>query len=192
MNYTKFSDRDLFESYQTALDYSGKADKNLIAEIENRGGVEKLREAFEKEKRFSKEIYRIYNIVYTLRRSNMSEEEILSQVTSEVIPKSELVNLVRNHLVTIDKEMKDASVNARTIIGAILGTTISSILTAILWYASIVYSGYMYYILIGVFVLMSYVIIRLCTRQSRRNVVVFIATFLSVFIGMIVGTLLCM
>jgi hypothetical protein len=192
MNYTKFSDRDLFESYQTALDYSGKADKDLVDEIENRGGVEKLREAFELEKRFAKEVNRIYKMVYALRRTNMDEEEILSQVTSDILSEVELVNLVRNHLVTIDKELKDTSVNTRTITGAILGMTISSILTAVLWYASIVYSGYMYYILIGAFVLMSYVIIRLCTRQSRRNVVVFIATFLSVFIGMVAGTLLCL
>jgi hypothetical protein len=33
MNYRKYSDEDILETYNSMLEYSGRADKDLIAEI---------------------------------------------------------------------------------------------------------------------------------------------------------------
>ena len=84
-------------------------------------------------------------------------------------------------------EIKDKSITSRTIIGSIIGTLIASVICGTIWGLSIIYSGTMYFILIPGLILISYLIIRLITKQSRNNTLVFIATFLSAFLAIIFG-----
>lgn len=44
MFYKKLQDKELLASYTTAMNYSGKPDKDLLSENNNRGGIEKLKE----------------------------------------------------------------------------------------------------------------------------------------------------
>jgi hypothetical protein len=43
MHYKKYTDKDLLESYSTALDYTGKADTELEEEIAWRGGIDQVK-----------------------------------------------------------------------------------------------------------------------------------------------------
>ncbi|WP_341902442.1 hypothetical protein [Fluviicola taffensis] len=191
MKYTKFSDEDLFESYQTTLDYSGKVNNELILEIERRGGLDQLKKNIELKERFPLEMKRIYKIVVQMRLHGKNLEVIQSEITSDLIPSEELTEIIAKQFNSIEAHEKDLSIHWGIIIRTLVGIVIASLINTLIWFYSIVYSGHMFFILIPGFVLISYGILKLLTGKSSRNVIVYLGTFFSVLVGVIIGTALC-
>lgn len=191
MKYTKFSDEDLYESYQTTLDYSGKVNNNLLLEIERRGGLDELKKNIEMKERFPLEVKRIYKTVGEMRLQGKTLEVIQSEITSDLIPANELTEIIAKQFTDIEAHKKDISINTETIIRTIIGIVIASSIITLIWFYSILYSGHLFFILIPGFVLISYAILRFLTRKSSRNVIVYLGTFFSVLIGLVIGTFMC-
>ncbi len=187
MNYKKYSDKDLLESYSTALDYSGKADKDLVAEIDSRGGVDLIKKNVAEQNIVPNEIKRIYKLVFSLHKKGSNAETIKSSITSDILSTEQLDKAIDTAIDDAEKHTKDTSINSRTIIGCVIGVIISSLIGAGLWCYSIIQTGKMYYILTSGILIISYIIIRLLTSQSKNNVLVFIATFASAFIAIPLG-----
>ena len=187
MNYKKYSDKDLLESYSTALDYSGKADKDLVAEIDNRGGIEQMKKSVAEQNIVPDEIKRIYKLVFSLHKKDPNPIIIKYAITSDILSAEQLNKAIDIAIEDVEKHTKDISINSRTIIGSAIGVIISSLIGAGLWCYSIIQTGKMYYIFTVGILIISYIIIRLLTKQSNNNVIVFIATFSSAFIAILLG-----
>ena len=187
MNYVKYEDQDLLESYSTALDYSGKPDKDLVFEIDRRGGIDALKQRVEKANIVPAEIKRIRSIVFTLYAKKTESGEIRSQTTSEILSSGELEVIVQAAIRDAEIQYKDLSITPRTLVGSLIGIIISGLAGGILWYYTIWQTGKIHYILTPFILLVSYPIIWICTGQSKNNAVVFIANFLSAFIAIILG-----
>ncbi len=187
MNYSKYSNTELLESYTTALDYSGQADKDLVAEIDKRGGTDALKKSVSEQNAVPDEIRRINKLVFSLYKDNPDPDQIKSSISSDLLTTEQLNYIIDLAINGIAQDMKDTSINSRTIIGSVIGVIISSLIGAGLWCYSIIQTGKMYYILTLGILLISYVFIRLLTRQSKNNVLVFIATFVSAFIAIPLG-----
>jgi hypothetical protein len=189
MNYKKYSDDDLLEEYRTSMDYSGKAEKDLSDEISARGGIDHLIKQEKIKRQFPDEIKRINKIIFDLCKKNISVEAIKTSISSDIIPQHELNEILDKQITSATNYIKDKTITSRTIIGSIVGTLISSILCGAIWSYTIIKTGTMYYILLPGLALISYVILRLLTKQSKNNTLVFIATFLSTFLAVILGLL---
>jgi hypothetical protein len=169
------------------LDYSGKADDDLLVEIESRGGLKKLKKNIGERNLVPDEIKRINKLVFNIYKSEPDHNKIRNSITSNVLSPEELSQAIDAALKNTQSYFKDTAINSRTIIGSIIGVIISGVLGAGLWCFSIVKTGRMIYLLIGVIYIINYVIIRLLTNQSKNNVLVFIASFVSALIAIPLG-----
>ncbi|HTN45957.1 MAG TPA: hypothetical protein VL098_06375 [Flavipsychrobacter sp.] len=187
MNYKKYPDADLLESYTTSIDYSDKANKDLCAEIDKRGGIEQLRSRVREQNIVLDEMKRIHKLAFSLYKTDPNPGKIKTSITSDLLSSDQLHKTIDIAISNIEKNVKDTSINSRTIIGGIIGIAISSLIGAAVWLYSIIQTGRMYYILTPGILIVSYVIIRLLTGQSSNNALVFIATFVAAFIAIILG-----
>ena len=55
--YKKYSDEELIEVYSSMIDYSGKVSKEMLSEIESRGGLEIFKGKISKNNTLSQESY---------------------------------------------------------------------------------------------------------------------------------------
>jgi hypothetical protein len=169
------------------LDYSGKADDDLLVEIESRGGLEKLKRKIGERNLVPDEIKRINKLVFNIYKSEPDHNKIRNSITSNVLSPEELSQAIDAALKNTQSYFKDTAINSRTIIGSIIGVIISGVLGAALWCFSIVKTGRMIYLLLGVIYIIAYLIIRLLTNQSKNNVLVFIASFVAALIAIPLG-----
>jgi hypothetical protein len=187
MNFKKYTDKDLLESYSSAFAYSGNADNDLVSEIDSRGGIDQIKKNVTEQNIVLDEKTRIYELVFSLYKNNPDPNTIKASITSDILSTEQLKKSIEMAIECAEKYSKDTSVNSRTIIGSIIGMIISSLLGAIIWCYSIIQTGHMYYILTTIILLISYIIIRILTGQSRNNLLVFLATCASAFIAMPLG-----
>jgi hypothetical protein len=183
MNYRKYSDKDLLESYSTALDYSGKANDELLLEIDSRGGIDQLKRNVSEQNVVPNEMKRINHLVFVLYKNGGDPGKIKSAVTSEILNAAQLNNAIDNAIVAAGKYVKNRSISARTIIGSLIGMTIGGLIGAALICYAIINSRKFYFITMAVTCIISYGLIWLLTRQNRSNIVVFIAVLASAFIA---------
>lgn len=144
MNYKKYADKDLLESYSTAMDYSGKADKDLVAEIDSRGGIDQIKKNVAEQNVVPDEIKRIYKLVFSLHKKAPNHNAIKSSITSDILSAEQLDKAIDMAIDDAEKHTKDTSINSRTIIGSLVGVIVSSLIGAGLWCYSIVQTGKMY------------------------------------------------
>ncbi|HXU28847.1 MAG TPA: hypothetical protein VN698_16575 [Bacteroidia bacterium] len=187
MNYKKYSDDDLIDIYNTTIDYSGKIEADLAAEILNRGGIDKLQKFATTENKHPNEIKKINKAIYRLCKNGATIEYIKSNISSKILSPTQLSEHIEKQVAYIKFNIADKAINARTIIGSLTGLFISTIIGSIIWAYTLMHSGYMFYILIPGMLLISYFIIRLLTGQSKNNWLVFIATFFSVFFSIVIA-----
>jgi hypothetical protein len=187
MNYANYTDDDLLEAHESMLDYSGTLDESLDKEIQDRGGLDQIKLNIRERKLVPDEIRRINKIVYPLIREGKDTESIKKLANSDVLDHLQLNYVIDLAIEDAKSHYKNVIVNSRTIIGSIIGFIVASLLSAGLWWYTILLTGKIYYILIGVTVIVSYLIIRILTGQNFRNVVVFIASFISAFAAIPLG-----
>lgn len=177
MFYNKLKDKDLLESYTTAMDYSGKADKNLIAEIKNRGGIEKLKGIVNAQNIIPNEIKRLNKLIIDFYNQGKTPIEAKSEIESEILSQDEKNKLIDNGYQNLEKNKKDISINTRTIIGSVVGFLIAVIIGAAISYYTAATSGKIVYAIPAIIFVISYIIIRVLTGQSKNNWVVFVTSF---------------
>lgn len=181
MNYAKYPDEDLLEVHESMLDYSGQIDESVNKEIQRRGGLDQVKLNIRNKNIIPDEIRRISKVVYPLYLEGQDADSIKKVVTFDFFDEQPL-NLVVDFIINEAKSHhKNGTVNSRTIIGSLIGIFMSSLLSAGLWWYTILLTGRMYYILTGVIIIVSYLIIRILTGQNFRNVVVCLACFISAF-----------
>ncbi|MBW4362463.1 hypothetical protein [Flavobacterium taihuense] len=181
--YKKFSDEDLKEAYSTMMDYSGKANSELLTEIESRGGLEKFLRQIEIQKINQTEIGRITKEIRLLNSNGLDKNAIKDSLQSDILSKDELDYLIEQKLVEHQAIIADRTITSKTIFRSILGMILGSILGSIFLILAISFIGRLvFFPLVGVYII-CYFTIKFLTKQSRNNAVVFIASFLSTVIS---------
>jgi hypothetical protein len=187
MNYSKYSDEDILETYNSMLEYSGRADKDLMIEIESRGGLEKIKLNENGRNIVPDEVKRINRLVLHSYKIEPDQDMIRNAISSSVLSPDELSQVIDAALLNAKSYYNDKKIDAGTIIRCLIGVAISAVAGAWFWCFSIMITGEMMYILITVIYLISYLITRLLTRKSRNNVLVFLAGFVATLIAIPLG-----
>ena len=188
--YRKFSDNDLTEAYSSMINYSGKANADLLNEIDYRGGMDKFLKQIEKAKVAETEIKRVTEEVYSLSSPDTNIEFIRQTIGSDILSQDQLDFLIERKFDAHQAMLADTSIGTSTIIGSLVGGAIGSLISGILFGLSIIYFDRIFFFLLVIVYIICYSIIKLVTKQSRNNLAVFIASFLATVGAAVIGLLI--
>ncbi len=189
--YEKFSDEELIEAYKSMLAYSGEPSKEMLDAIEKRGGMDVFKHEMEIHKMFHDEKKRISHEVFALCGPGADVELVKKLVTSEIIAKKELDEFVQLKFFEFQSIEQDKAITKKTIVGSLIGGLVACVVGAIVWCLLLQYLPPVFFFgYIVVVYIVDYFIIRLITKQSRRNVIIFITAFLSTMASVLLGAYL--
>lgn len=177
--YKKYTDEELIEVYTSMIEYSGKANTEVLQEIELRGGLDNFKKQIEYKAIIEQEKNRISKEIFSLTSTATDAEFIKSIVTSDILTKDQVDELVENKFASFQAFNKNRQINSKTIIRSIIGIVAGTILGGWLFYfISKKLDGIYYFFIVPVYVL-NYLIILLITKRTRTNLVVLIASILA-------------
>lgn len=187
MHYSKFSYDDLIESYTNMISYSGKVEPEIVKEIENRGGLEKFLRAIDNNKKHRVEVDRIIKQVFELSTDFKDLEFIRQFIKSDILRKDDLDDLIERKFDEYQKISADKKINSKTIFGSLLGILLGSLLGSLfLILSTFIFGGIVFY-LIFVVIFICYSSIKLITKQSKSNSVVYVATSIATLISFLLS-----
>jgi len=188
--YEPYTDEELMNTYSDREGYSLEAQEALMIVINRKGGMETLTKRLEQKRIVENEITRIRKETEMLGSRGV-DVSFIKNVTSSTIFSSEKVNeIIGDQYIAVEREVEDKKIKPRTVIGSIFGCIIAGLIGGILWGLQMIYSGRVFYILLIGLVLLCYGIIKISTKQTKKNTVVLIATVVSVVLSLLIGQLL--
>ncbi|MGU3374118.1 hypothetical protein [Chryseobacterium sp. M5A1_1a] len=180
--YTKFSEQDLIESYTNQIDHQGKPDKEIIAEILNRGSLEDFQNKIKAQNLFLNEQNRLIREIHEHYMDKLSQQECLSLLSSDLLSDKTIGILVNIKYNQIHRNVENLKVDSDTLFYSFIGTVVASVVSTIIilaiLYKFIFLSVFSFGLLIPAYII-NYWIIRLFTGKTRDNLAVFIASFIA-------------
>ncbi|SEM56295.1 hypothetical protein [Chryseobacterium taichungense] len=184
--YSKFSEKDLIESYKNQLDYQGKASQELLDEISKRGNINDFELTIENQKKLQNERNRLIREIHQHYMNKCSKQECLSLISSDLLSEKDMEELVQIKYAHIHQNIENLKVDSITILKSFYAALISSIITFVLLTIAIYTMKFLiafhFFLLIPVYII-NYWIIRMIVRKTRENIVVFIATFVATLLN---------
>lgn len=185
--YSEYSDSELMNTYLNKDGYTDEAKNALNTVIDNRGGVQALKERYSKIIEKEDEKLKINDEVILLYGKGFTQNDIVANLKSDILSTTEIEQISAKVIDVLESRKKDLEINSGTVIGSILGGVIGGIIGGVLWGLQMIYSGRIFYIFgIGLLII-SYGFIKFFTKQSRNNIVVLILTILSVIFAFFLG-----
>lgn len=175
------------EVYTTMTDYGGKVSDEITEAVNERGGLDILLKRIAQNSVVPNEIRRITKEIYALNSKAMDVEFVKTLLTSNILTRPELDKLIEQKFAKAQAISNNRTINSKTIIGSIAGIVAGSVVVGVLWAASIIYFGQMIFPFIIPVYIFCYLIIKFFTKQSRSNVVVFVAAFLATILALLIG-----
>lgn len=188
--YIHYTDEELMNIHSNISDYGPEAQEALRIVIQKKGGYEALEERLKQHYLIQNEIKRIERETTVFGSKGVDASFIKTVTDSQFLPKSTIDQIIDNKHAEVQLELEDQKIKPRTIFGSIVGGTIASIVGGTLWGLSLIYSGRIFHMLLVGLVLLCYGIIRISTRQTRKNAVVLITTIVAVVLALLIGQLL--
>ena len=185
--YLSFSDDELIEAYTSMISYSGKITDDLQFAIDQRGGMESFKKQMGYKKIHQQEIKRISGEVFALTSEETNVDFVKKLITSNILSKEELASVVEKKFKESQEYKKDREVSTGTLTKSLLGLLAGLIVGGTLWALSIYFFEEVYYLLIVPIYIINYFLIRLITKQSRANPVVFLACLFSTVGSVVIG-----
>lgn len=180
--YSKFSEKDLIESYKNQLDYQGKASQELLDEISKRGNINDFELIIEDQKKLQNERNRLIREIHQHYMDKCSQQECLALIRSDLLSQKDLEELVSIKYMHIHKKIENLKVDSVTLLKTFYAVLISSVITftllCIAIYAMNFLVAFHFFLLIPIYII-NYWIIRMIVKKTRENIAVFIATFLA-------------
>jgi hypothetical protein len=184
--YSKFSEKDLIESYKNQLDYQGKASQELLDEIMKRGSLEEFQDTIENQNKICNERNRIIREIHQHYMNKSSQQECLALITSDLLSQKDLEELVNIKYAHIHQNIENLKVDSIIILKSFYAVLISSVITFVLLTIAIYTMEFLiafhFFLLIPVYII-NYWIIRMIVKKTRKNVAVFTATFLATLLN---------
>ena len=189
MSYSTYSDKDIIEIHNTTLDYSGKVDDLIMLEIESRGGLEFLNQKINKADIVPNEIKRIKTEAYKLYNNDSDIDSIKSTLTSQILKHDFLASTIDEAIEMKKSIIADRTITGRTVAGSIMGFIIGTLIGTTFWYFVAIKTGEVFHIFShGVFFI-TYFVIKIFTKQTDSNTLVFLTSFASSLLSIILGYL---
>ena len=189
MNYSKYSDDELIDSYSTMLDYSGKANAEILAEIQSRGGLDSFLKQKELKEKNKKEVGRISKEVHDACKNyvGVDLDFVKHSITSDILSNEDLSYLIERKFVEHKATLADKEINSNTIVGSLTGILVGSVLGSIfLIICIVIFNSIVYFPIVGVYII-AYQTIKFITKKSRNNIVVFVASFISTILALLIA-----
>lgn len=184
--YSKFSEQDLIEYYKNQIDYQGKATKEIIEEIRNRGSLEDFQRNIENQQLILNERNRIIREIHQHYMDKRSQNECFALITSDLVSEEDIKKLIVIKYTHIHQNIENLKTDSKTWIygffGALVASIVSTIVISLIIYKFSFLSVFNFGLLIPVYII-NYWIIRLFTGKTRANLAVFIATFIATLLS---------
>lgn len=191
--YSNFSEKDLIESYTNQIDYQGKADKEILAEILSRGSLEKFQAKINIQNSILNEQNRVIREIHGHYMNKLSKQECLQLIHSDLLTDKTINFLVETKYNQIHKNVENLKVDSETVIKVIFGTFVSSAISSVVIFILLYKFNFLvvfnFFLLIPVYII-NYWIIRLITGKTRDNLAVFIGSFIATLLNCIYFILL--
>jgi len=160
--------------------------------LQKRGGLEALVARLKAQQTIETEKARIINEVSALGRKGVDVGFLKTTISSAFFSPQQVNELVDGAYQQMELERADRRIKPRTVIGGIFGTLLAAIIGGALWGIVLIYAPARLPILIYVILLFGlfsvcYGIIKLLTRQSRKNIIVLVCTILAVLQAVLIG-----
>jgi hypothetical protein len=187
--YSKFSERDLIESYKNQVDHQGKATKELLEEISRRGSIEDFKIKIEEEKTLLNERNRIIREIHQNYMNKTPKKESLAKLDSYLLSKQEIRILVEEKYTEIHQNVENLEVNSDTLLKSFAGVCVAPIISSIIiltLVASIQQLIIFHFFLLVPAYIINYLVINKITGKTRSNISVFIATFIATLLNLLI------
>ncbi|MDP4217562.1 MAG: hypothetical protein Q8927_15280 [Bacteroidota bacterium] len=188
--YENYTDDELVEIYNHISGYSQEAQEGLKIVIQNKGGYDALLKRLEERQILTNEAARIAKETAEFGSQGIDASFIKKMISSTILSPEKVNEIIDSEYSSAQMALEDKKIKPRTVFGSIIGGGIASLVGGVLWGLQIIYSKRIYYILFFGLVLLCYGIIRLFTKQSKKNTVVLAATIISVILSLVIGQLL--
>lgn len=188
--YEDYTDDELIGIYHKMGDYSEEAQEALKIVIQNKGGLEALVKRLEEKQILANEVGRIAKETAEFGSKGIDASFIKKMTNSAILSPEAVDQIIDNQYSVVQLELEDKKIKPRTVFGSLIGGAIASLIGGVLWGLQMIYSKRIFYILFIGLVLLCYGIIKISTKQSKKNSVVLIATIISVVLALIIGQLL--
>ncbi len=185
--YSEYSDSELLKVSSNIEDFTDEAKGALQIVIEKRGGIESFNERIRIQTETEDEIERLKSEISNLCYAGMEPSEITGKIESEYLSQNELAELVKAETENFKKSEADKNITLRTIIGSVVGMLIGTVLGGLLCGYILVYTSHFYFLTVVGYYLISYVFIRLITKQSKKNIVVLVSSGIGTILAIILG-----
>jgi hypothetical protein len=188
--YEDYTDEELIDIHHKMADYSQEAQEALKIVIQNKGGQEELEKRLEEKQILANEVGRIAKETAEFGSKGIDASFIKKMTNSDILSPEAVDQIIDNQYSVVQLELEDKKIKPRTVFGSLIGGMIASLVGGVLWGLQMIYSKRIFYILFIGLVLLCYGIIKISTKQSKKNSVVLIATIISVILALIIGQLL--
>jgi len=186
--YDAYTDVELYQVLAQIEGYSPEAKQALTTVIDKRGGSEALIRRLERQVAMEKEKSRIVAEIEMLGKKGVDRSFIGTTIQSDVLTGPELDALIDQayHRTTLD--VADRKIKPRTIVGAIVGLVIASFIGSIVcgmlmnWAPDRLPMIVIVLLFAGLF-LGCGVVIKLCTGQSQKNIIVICTTVIAMVVS---------
>lgn len=188
--FETYNDAELYDIFINPDNYSEEAKEAFNIVVKKKGGIANLENRIVVRKKLISEAERIKEEVYELSKSGSDKNFAKGMITSNYLSPAEVNKIIDSTFDAIEQEKDDVKIKPRTIYGSLLGGAIASVISGILWGMLLIYSERVMIFMLIVPALICYWIIKTFTRQSKSNIVILIATILSICAGIFIGMLL--
>jgi hypothetical protein len=177
--YKTYDDKDLYEVYYNIANYSKEAQTAIDIVLKEKGGFETILSRLEEKATFEKETLRVKNEINKLLSKGFGATLKSTDIPSPLLSEKEITTMIGEQLQEAIEDTEDKKIKPRTLWGSILGGFISGTLGGIVWGMQLIGSHRIFWLLaIGEFLFCTAVISGL-TRQSKKNVIVLVASILA-------------
>jgi hypothetical protein len=188
--FETYNDVELFEIHSNWDNYSNEAKEAFHIVISKKGGLDNLLTRMAERHKLLNEANKIKKEVYDLSKSGGDKNFAKGIIASDHLSADAVNEIIDSTFNVIEQEKEDVKIKPRTIYGSILGGALASIISGILWGLLMIYSEKAPGFMLIAPALICYWIIKAFTKQSKNNIVILIATIISICAGIFIGLIL--
>jgi biopolymer transport protein ExbD len=194
--YETLSDEELYTIYTNKEGYSLEAQEALTIVIQKKGGLDELIHRLQEKQAYTTEVDRIGALATALARQNIDKEDLKRRISSTILSPEKVNETIQRTYTLVALDNEDRKIKPRTLVGSILATIVASAVGGIgcgivYVFAPGIYLKIIIILLIGL-ILLCYGIVKLFTRQSKKNIVVLTATVVSVVLSLFLGQIVAL
>ena len=188
--YKAYSDEELLEMHISISNYNDDAQKAFENIVKTKGGIEALLKRREDKLILLKEEKRIAGETEKFGKEGIDADFIKTITKSTILSEEKVQSIIDQKFLEVEAEIDDKKIKPRTIIGGVIGGLIAIVVGGTLWGLQLIYSQRIFYVFGVGLALLCYSIIKLITKQSKKNTFVIVASVISFILAVLLGQLL--